>query len=268
MLDRRAFLALATAFTAAGLRPLRAEQRAITARELTQALFKAEKGSAIDLAGVSLRGLDLAGVDFKAAKLAKADLYGVDLTDAQLTNCDLMGALLDRAIMTRADFSGANLEGATLLRPTIFSGLERNRAEAPKFVGARMAKTALSGWLDGTDFSKADLTGAKFGKQDSDSEGLLASRVRMSGCKFAGAVVRGTDFHGSEMVFADFRGADAAGADFRHVDLTNADFSGANVAGMNVAGAALGGAKFIGAKGFDEIAGLVQALELDRIIKE
>lgn len=265
MLDRRNFMALVLALTAAGPRIVRADSRAITARELTQALFKAVPGSDIDLRGVSLRELDLAGVDFKGAKLTKADLYGVDLTDAKLAATDLAGALLDRAVLTRADFSGANLEGAMVLRPTIFSGLERNRSEAPRFVGARLVGVAFSGWLDGTDFSTADLTGATFGKQDADSEGLLASRVRMSGCKFVGAVAAGADFHGSEMVFADFRGANLEGANFRNVDLTNADFSGATVAGMDVARAALDGANFIDAKGFDLIKGLVQADGYDRI---
>lgn len=236
-----------------------------SARDLTEAFYRAEKGDHIDLSGKSLRELDLAGVDFKSARLAKADLYGTNLTEANLSGADLAGALLDRAVLTRADFTGANLEGATLLRPTIFSGLERNIAEAPRFSGARMAKTSLTGWLDGTDFSKADLSGAVFGRQDAHSEGLLASRVRMTSCNFSGAKLTGASFRGTQLVFARFVGADAKDADFRFADLTNADFSGADVAGMDVTGAILDGANFAGATGFDAIKGLVQAEGADRI---
>lgn len=235
-------------------------------RDLTEALFRAEAGQPIDLSGKSLRELDLSGVDFKRARMAHADLYGADLTDANLSGTDLQQALLDRARLTRADFTSANLEGATILRPTVFSALERNQAEAPRFIGAAMAKTSLSGWLDGSDFSRADLSGAVFGLQDAHNEGLLASRVRLAGCKFSGATLGGADFRGSSLVFARFDGADARGADFRGADLTNADFSAARVDGMDVTGAILDGANFSGAAGFERIKGLVQAQGADRIL--
>ncbi len=244
---------------------LAAESADFTARELTQALYRAEQGARIDLSGKSLRELDLAGVDFKAARLAKADLYGTNLAEANLSGADLSGALLDRAVLTKADFSNANLEGATLLRPTIFSGLERNIAEAPRFTGANMARTGLSGWLDGSDFAHADLTGARFGRQDAYSEGLLASRVRMTSCNFSGAKLAGASFRGAQLVFARFTGANARDVDFRGADLSKADFSGADVAGMDVTGAILDGASFAGATGIDEIRGLVQAQGGDRI---
>jgi uncharacterized protein YjbI with pentapeptide repeats len=236
-----------------------------SARDLTRALYGAPEGARINLSGKSLRELDLAGVDFKAARLTKADLYGANLAEANLSGTDLADARLDRAVLTRSDFSGANLAGATLLRPTIFSGLERNIAEAPRFTGANMAHTGLTGWLDGTDFSNADLTGAVFGRQDALSEGLLASRVRMTSCNFTGAKLAGASFRGAQLVFARFTGADATGADFRGADLTKADFSGADVAGMDVTGAILDGASFTGAKNLDAIQGLVHAQGADRI---
>lgn len=259
-------LAVAAAVAAVPGGAVKAEGADFSAKDLTQALFKAEKGVSINLSGKRFRELDLAGVDFKSARLTKTDFYGTDLTDAVLAGTDMSGALLDRAVITRADFSGANLEGATILRPTIFSGLERNIAEAPRFTGARMAKVALSGWLDGTDFSEADLTGAVFGRQDAHSEGLLASRVRMTSCKFINAKLAGAVFRGTSLVFARFGGADAKGADFRFADLTNTDFSGADVADMDVTGAILDGANFTGVKGFGDIKGLVQAQGADRIV--
>lgn len=258
-------LTTALSFGAAG--PAVTAGADVSSRDLTRALFEAEKGAAIDLNGWKLRELDLAGVDFKAARMAKADLYGTDLTDASLAGTDLSGARLDRARLTRTDFTGASLEGATLLRPTIFSGLERNPAEAPRFVGARMAGAALSGWLDGSDFSKADLNGVVFGRQDAHSEGLLASRVRMIGCNFSEADITAADFRGSSLVFAKFMGAVAQHADFRGADLTNADFTGADVAGMDVTGAILDGANFTGVRGFETMKGLLQAQGNDRIVR-
>lgn len=239
----------------------------MTAGQLTQLLFKAVQGAVVDLNGKDLRELDLAGVDFKAARLAKADLYGADLADANLADTDLSDARLDRAIITRSSFAGAKLDRVTIYRPTIFSGLERDRREAPRFTGATLTGARLSGWLDGSDFSKADLTGAVFGAHDAHSEGLLASRVRMAGCDFSEAVVRDTDFHGSSLVFARFVRADARGADFRDTDLARADFSGADVAGMNVAGANLDEANFSGARGLDALKGLAEARNADRIIR-
>ncbi len=50
----------------------------LTTREVVSALFKAAPGSAPDLSGKDLRRLDLAGVDFKGANLARATLFGSD----------------------------------------------------------------------------------------------------------------------------------------------------------------------------------------------
>ncbi len=227
-----------------------------TAREITQALFDAESGIRIDLSGKSLRELDLSGVNSKAAKMTGADLYGTNLADADLKNTDLTGALLDRAVVTRTNFNGAKLEGITLFRPTIYSRLERDQAEAPTFVGAKLKGARFSGWLDGTDFSKADLTGVVFGNEDAHREGLLASRVRMVGCKFVGANLEGADLHGSSLVFGKFMGANLKNANLSGADLSNSDFSGADVTGMNVTGANLSDANFSDAIGLDTVIGL------------
>lgn len=253
------------ALAIAAFLPLSALAADMSAGQVTQALFKAKAGMPVDLNAKNLRELDLAGIDFKAAKLAGSDLYGADLSGANLKGVDLKGGWLDRANVARADFSGANLEGASLLRMTIFTTLERNPLEAPKFAGAKMQHTKLSGWMDGTDFSGCDLTGAVFGLQDAHNEGLLASRVRLVGADFSGATMTGVDLNGSQLTHAHFVGAIAHGTNFRDADLAYADFTNADVTGMDVTGANLADAKFEGAKGIDTIKGLAQALNADHV---
>src|SRR5690606_2298751 len=48
----------------------------ITVREITTALFKAEPGVPADFSNHDLTYLDLSGLNFKGAKLARSDLYG------------------------------------------------------------------------------------------------------------------------------------------------------------------------------------------------
>jgi uncharacterized protein YjbI with pentapeptide repeats len=251
---------LALAFACAVFHTPGATAADMSAGQVTTALFKAMPGQPVELNAKNLRELDLSGIDFKGANLAGSDLYGVDLSDANLRHVDLKGATLDRANIVRADFSDANLEGVSLLRMTIFTTLERDPREAPKFTGAKMQHTKLSGWMDGTDFSGSDLTGAQFGLQDAHNEGLLASRVRLVGADFSGAVMTGVDLSGSQLVYARFVKAVLQGANLRDADLSKADFTGADVTGMDVTGANLEDAKFTGAKGIDTIKGLAQAL--------
>src|SRR5262245_32251095 len=71
----------------------------LTARQVTELLYKAPFGSKPELASKDLSNLDLAGLDFKSARLAGSDLYGADLTGANLAGADLKGARLDRATL-------------------------------------------------------------------------------------------------------------------------------------------------------------------------
>ena len=50
----------------------------LTARQVTELLYKAPFGSKPELASKDLSNLDLAGLDFKSARLAGSDLYGAD----------------------------------------------------------------------------------------------------------------------------------------------------------------------------------------------
>lgn len=64
--------------------PASADAADFTAREVTEAFFKAKSGVPLDFSGRDLSFLDLANIDFKGASLAHANLYGVDLTRSSL----------------------------------------------------------------------------------------------------------------------------------------------------------------------------------------
>ncbi|MCK5711910.1 MAG: pentapeptide repeat-containing protein, partial [Hyphomicrobiaceae bacterium] len=107
-----------------------------TVREITSALFKAKPGERLDYSNHDLTYLDLAGLNLKGATLARSDLYGTDFTGANLKGTDLSHTRLDRSVLIRADLSGANLTGATIFRPTVYSDLTIDLADAPRFTGA------------------------------------------------------------------------------------------------------------------------------------
>ncbi len=238
----------------------------IGAREVTTLLFKASHGAAPDLVGRDLSELDLAGLDFKGARLGGSNLYGADLTGANLAATDLRGARLDRATITDAEFSSADLTGARILRPTVFTSLEPDRREAPRFAGARMADVEVAGALDWTDFRWADLTRAAFGARAAEGKSQIATGASLEGANFGEAVLRDASLAGAKLRFAKFVSADLRGADFSGTDLTRADFSDADLAGADVTGANLDEADFSGARGLAEIKGYALARNADRVL--
>src|SRR5262249_37315198 len=131
-----------------------------TVRDITSALFNAKPGERLDYSNHNLTYLDLAGLNFKGANLANSDLYGVDLTGSNLRGADLSHTRLDRAVLIRADPSGANLSGPTILRPTIYTALSADLADAPRFAGANLTGIRVMANMSGADFHAADLTGA------------------------------------------------------------------------------------------------------------
>ncbi len=170
----------------------------MTAREVTETLFKADAGTHPDFGAADLNGLDLAELDFKGARLPGANLYGADLSHANLTGTDLKGAHLDRATITSADFSGADLTDARILRPTIFTTLEVVSSEAPKFTGAKLVRIRSDGWLDRADFSGADLTSAVFGGGATREE-LLFSPASLTSANFTKAILKEAKFPGAKL---------------------------------------------------------------------
>ncbi len=169
-----------------------------TAREITQALFKARPGEQLNYSGRDLTYLDLSGLDFKQARLDKTDLYGADLTGANLKGADISNARLDRAVLIRADMSGANLRGTTILRPTVYSDMENKLSDAPRFAGANLTGIHVQAELSGADFRGADLTYADFSPLEArPGQGTLVTLPRnvLKSCDFSGATLAARQFH-------------------------------------------------------------------------
>lgn len=236
----------------------------LTARSVTEALFRADRSSPPDFSGKNLSMLDLSGLDFKTARLKGADLYGVDLTTANLTGSDLAGARLDRATAISANFSGADLSGASLRGVTAFTNvLDPNIAEAPKFVGANLRGARIAARLDGADFRNADLTRAVVGPQ-APSWGSYQPRTVLNGCNFSGARLKGADLSKTVMQFSNFSGADLSGANLSSSDLSDADLTGANLTGANISKTDFDGARMKGVIGLESAIGLNEAINLAR----
>lgn len=239
----------------------------MTARQVTEALVRAGPSAAADLAGRDLRSLDLSGLDFKGARLAGADLFGVDLTMSDLSRADLAGARLDRTLIIKADFSNANMAGASLLRPSVFSSLAFDPADAPRFSGANLSRARIIARLDGADFAGADLSSALLGPDEPRGAMTTTPHVILTGCDFSKATLKGADLTRAVLVFAKLRGADLSNSILVHADLSKADLSGANLAHADMTGADLDGAILTGARGLDTVTGLSLARNLDRSVR-
>jgi uncharacterized protein YjbI with pentapeptide repeats len=239
----------------------------LNARQITTLLFNAKPGVRPDLSGKILVYLDLSELNFKGAILTGSDFYGTDFTGANLKGADLSRTRLDRAVLIRADLSGADLSGATILRPTIYSDLSTNTADAPRFAGANLTEAHIQAELSGADFHGADLTRANFYPLEGrPGEGTLATAYRniLKYCDFSGARMREANMERAVLWFGKFNGADLTGANFRTADLSRANFSGADVSGADFTQADLDGANFVGAIGLAQAKGLDQAFNYDR----
>jgi uncharacterized protein YjbI with pentapeptide repeats len=239
------------------------EESKLTARDVTARLFKAAPGSRPDLEKLNLTRLDLAELDFKDADLDGADLYGTDLTRAHLAGASLVGARLDSATITATDFSGADLTDARILRPTVFTTLEVQSSEAPRFTGAKLIRFRSDGWLDRADFSDADLTDAVIGRT-AVREPSVNAPASLSSANFTRAILKNAKLTGTSLAYAHFVDADLRGANLIGTDLTQASFKGADVAGADFTGANLDEADLRGAHGLDQAIGLASATNLDR----
>lgn len=234
-------------------------------RQVTETLVKSSRDNPADFSGLDLSYLDLSTLDFKGANLSEADLYGTDFTAANLSGANLSHTRLDRAVLIRADLSGARLDGATVLRPTAFSDMRFNLAEAPSFKGASMVGARIQAKLDGADFSRANLTDADFSPyEDRAGEGTITTvpRNELSNAKFVAANLTKANLSRAVVKFADFSDADLKGASFRDTDLTQSNFVGADFSGADLTGADFAGANLGGAKGLESAIGLEAALNL------
>lgn len=241
-----------------------------TAREITQQLFKAKPGERLDYAGRDLSYLDLSGLDFKQARLARSDLYGVDFTASDLKGADLSHARLDRAVLIKADLSGADLSGATIFRPTVYSDMRNSHAEAPRFSGANLTGIRVQADLSGSDFRGANLTRADFSPLEArPGQGTLVTLPRnvLKSCDFSGAILRDADLTRSVLMFSSMVGADLRGALLVDADLSKVDFSGADLTGADVTGADFDGANLAGVKGLASVRGLDHAVNFDKALQ-
>jgi uncharacterized protein YjbI with pentapeptide repeats len=112
------------------------------------------KQGKLTLAGVDLRGADLArvilvGKDLRKANLTGADLHRVacnhaDLREADLTGANLARADLQYANLCRADLQGADIQGARLERADLqMANLSGAKLTGASFFGAKMGGTIL-----------------------------------------------------------------------------------------------------------------------------
>lgn len=242
----------------------------MTARQVVVAVFKTPPGEKINLSGKNLSELDLAGVDFRSALMAKTDLYGSDLSQANFEGADLSGSQLNRAVMTRTNFKGANLEGVRILKPSIFTTPDFDITEAPVFEGARMKGATIAARMDSVNFRGADLRGASIGPSDMSVEGGLAPSSLMKGADFTKANLDGIEVQNVDFTFGRFAGASMKGAKFSWINFTNADFSDADLSGAEFKDCNFEGIKIAGAKGLDSAKGLdlaTQAQADDQAVK-
>jgi len=238
-----------------------------TVRQITSALFKAKPGERLDYSHHILTYLDLAGLDFKGAKLAHSDLYGTDFTGANLKGSDLSHTRLNRSVLIRADLSGADLTGATIFRPTVYSDLSANLADAPRFAGANLTGIRVMANLSGADFRGANMTKADFSPLESrPGQGTITSLMKnvLKSCDFSGAELKGANFDRADLTFSRFVGADLKGANLAKTDLSKTDLTGADLTGADLTHANLYGAILTGAKGLDTVKGLATAINLDK----
>ena len=246
---------------------LQAEARPLTARDVTAAFFQSDRSVPVNLAGRTLRDLDLSGLDFKGAQLSGADLFGTDLSTANLKGVDLSGVNLNRTTIIKADFSGANLSGATFMRPSVSTTLEYDVAEAPKFAGADMRLIRMTSRMQGADFRGANLAGAQMGPHEprADLSSMPASILKS--CDFSGATMTGIDLSRAILTFSRFVGADLRRATLVLADLTKADLSGADLTGADLTDANLDETNLSGVKGFETVRGRDTIRNLDRAVR-
>ena len=241
-----------------------------TAREISQALYKAKPGERLDFSGRDLTYLDLSGLDFKGAILKNSDLYGADFTGSNLSGADLSNARLDRSVLIRANLSGANLSQSTILRPTLFSDMTNNHADAPKFSGANLAGIRVSMYMEGSDFRGADLTRANFSPLEyKPGQGTLVTPMKnfCRSCDFSGARLEEANFFRLDLRFARLVGADLRNANLAETDLSKADLSGANLTGADLTEADLDGAILAGVQGLDAVRGLDKPINLEKAVR-
>ena len=204
----------------------------VTAHDVAVTLFKTKAGEPVDYSNHKLMYLDLSGLDFKGARFTHADLYGTDFTGANLKGTDLSHTRLDRSVLIQADLSGADLTGATIFRPTVYTDLSSNLADAPRFAGANLTSIRVMADLSGADFRGANLTNADLRPLETrPGQGTLSTLMRnvLKSCDFSGATLKDANLNRAVLTFSRFVGADLRGADLSDTRLVERRISQAPI---------------------------------------
>jgi len=217
----------------------------------------------LDLRGVDMRGLYLAGVSLKVpySQIQGVDFSGSNMAGAQMKSareltfddCDLQGTTLGR--MADSSFVGANLTGGS-------GGFIRCNLE-----GANLTEFGMD-YCESCTFRDATLVGMKWRtrmqpeRHDFGGANLAGAWFRM--VNFNGSSFRGADLSGATVVSeiglkdTDFRDAVCRDAHFGYVDLDGAQIAGADFTGATVRMANLTGVDI------DSAVGLREALVVPR----
>lgn len=207
-----------------------------------------------DLAGVSLRrvnlcGARLSGADLREADLSDADLSYADLCGAQMNGAKLRRACLDHARLSRAHLSGVRLNNASLkgadLSHAILTGADLRNADLHQ---AELSETAL----DGANLNGADLTEAKLYKAKLQGVKLLKAKLcsaRLNGANLTDASLdqanlAGANLYEAVLEYTSLNGASLRDACLCQVRLLHASLVRANMDGCQVAGMVVQGVKF------------------------
>ena len=149
--------------------------------------------------GIRVVGVEPAGADDAYRSFRSGAI--VPMTAPRTIADGLRGTLGDKTFAEiREKVEGAMLKGASLRTLSVFSSVEPNRVEAPRFPGANLSDTKIEGRLDGTDFRTADLSHAT----------MLActlDRAEWDRAKLRQADLRGSNLAGLNLaVLADYAG--------------------------------------------------------------
>lgn len=238
----------------------------MTARQVTQELYRANAATPLDYSKRDLAGLDLAGLQFKKARLSEANLFGADLSGADLSDTDLRSAMLDRINAIGTRFDRANLAGASLLRPTTTTSFEGNRAETPSFTGADLTKARLFGVFSGGNFANARMSGATLAPYNDSGFIEMLWRSRLDSADLSGADLSGANLTHVSLRFANLKGANLKGAVLKNADLSHADLTDADLGGADLSLADLDSTRLGGARGLDTAIGLDSTRNRDKTV--
>lgn len=182
----------------------------------------AQTGNPVSLARARLNGLDLSGLD----------LTGADLRGARLNGADLSDAILDRAVLDQVWALDAKLDGASFQSASLFQ---------TQLVGASLRDADFANARAPANFSKADLTNARFAGADLGADTQNQSMGLMRG-DLSGATAPGADFTGANLLRVLLEFADLRGATFDDANLATALLAGADLTGASLKGTAFEGA--------------------------